>query len=92
MNAQYYSNKGDFTYIYHMHTYDRNAIGESYIELVRTFGISNNITLDGAMVQEGIDTNFMMIIRKYQSSYYTYTPYRPNENPSKGYILELKRK
>ncbi|CAJ1968157.1 unnamed protein product [Cylindrotheca closterium] len=48
--------------------------------------------MDGAAVQVGRNTSFMETINRAAINYHISRPYRPEENPAKGGIRELKRR
>ena len=67
-------------------------VGISFADFIHEWGIPDQLTFDGAMVQVGRNTTFMDLARKHSVNYHISQPRRPNENPAEGSIRELKRK
>ena len=66
--------------------------GYSYRDFSHDFEIPEYLTFDGYSAQVGRNTLFKKTVMKYDTHYHISGPCRPNENPSEGSIMELKKR
>ena len=67
-------------------------IGHSLGAFISEFGVPEHLTFYGDAVQVGNKTIFRNHVRKYEIRTQSSDLRRPNENPSEGYIREVKTK
>ena len=87
-----YRHKCGFTTVYHMDKVNTENIGRSLGVFISEFGVPERLTFYGAAVQVGSKTIFQNHVRKHEIRTQRSSLRRPNENPSEGYIWEVKRK
>ena len=90
--TQLFSHKCGFNAPYHMERANGDCVGSALGDFIHEFGIPENLTFDGALVQTGRKTLFQNNLRKYHIKWHVSQPYRPNENPAEGSIREVKKK
>ena len=69
---------------------DGDSVGYTLGEFISDYGTPEHMTFDGAAVQVGSKTKFMKTICQAGIKYHISAPRRPNENPVKGAIREIK--
>ena len=92
MATQIYSHKCGFNTAYHLERANGEQVGYSLNEFIDDYGAPEHLTYDGAAVQVGSKTKFVDTIRKAQIRTHVSAPRRPDENPTKGSIREVKKK
>ena len=90
--AQIYSHKVGFQCVYPMVNSTGDSIEQSYRDFCHDFGVPEHLTFDGYSAQVGKNTQFMKLLRKYNTKYHISSPRRPNENPAEGSIREIKKR
>ena len=66
-------------------------VGSTLPAFIAEWGVPENLTMDGAQVQVGKNTEFQKCIRRNEINYHVSHPRRPNENQAEGGIREIKR-
>jgi Reverse transcriptase (RNA-dependent DNA polymerase) len=90
--SQIYYDKCGFAACYHLPRADNVHVGATLPAFTADYGIPDNLTMDGAQVQIGRNTEFQKFIRRHDISFHVSHPRRPNENPAEGGIREIKRR
>lgn len=90
--SQIYFDKCGFAACYHLPRTDDRHVGPTLTAFSTDYGIPDNLTLDGANVQVGRNTEFQRFIRRNGIKFHVSHPRRPNENPAEGGICEIKRR
>jgi hypothetical protein len=93
IGSQLFSHKCGFKACYPLHQkIDGNNVGDALTQFISDYGVPERLVFDGASVQTGSKTRFMDAIRRYEITYHVSGPRRPNENPAKQVIHELKKR
>ena len=66
-------------------------VGSTLPAFISEWGVPENLTMDGAQVQVGRNTEFQKCIQRNEINYHVSHPKRPTENPAEGGIREIKR-
>jgi hypothetical protein len=90
--SQIYFDKCGFAACYHIPKADDANIGPTLNAFSTDYGIPDHLTMDGANVQVGRNTQFQQFMRRNDISFHVSHPRRPNENPAEGGIREIKRR
>ena len=92
IGSQLFSHKCGFKVCYPLQKIDGNHVGDALTQFISDYGVPERLVFDGASVQTGPKTRFMDAIRRYEIKYHVSGPRRPNENPAKQGIHELKKR
>lgn len=71
---------------------DKTKSADSLRQFTTDFGIPRKLTVDGALEQIGIHTEFIRRVRTYDINLHISSPHRPQENPAEGVIREVRKK
>lgn len=90
--SQIFFHKCGFSAGYHLKRANDENVGPTMKAFISDYGIPEHLTMDGAAVQKGHQTEFMKTIRRAEIKHHISHPYRPDQNPSEGGIREIKRR
>ena len=90
--AQIYTHKIGFAVSYPLSVAKGDEVGQTLLNFVHDYGAPEHLTFDGAQVQVGKNTLFQKTLRKHHIDYHGSSPRRPNENPTEGFIREIRRR
>ena len=90
--SQLYTHKCGFSTPYHFPRANGENVGNSLCDFIHDYGVPDNLTYDGAVVQVGAGTKCVDTIRRNHISTHILAPYRPNVNPAEGSIREVKKR
>lgn len=88
--SQIYFHKSGFAVGYHLPKADDHHVGPTLATFISEYGIPSKLTMDGAAVQVGRKTSFMMTIQRNQINYAISQPYQPREIKRRFYRLQQK--
>jgi hypothetical protein len=67
-------------------------VGDTVTQFISDYIVPERLTFDGASVQTGPKTRFMDATQRYEVKYHVSGPRRPDKNPAKQGINELKKR